>query len=161
MKFYNKKKLYKSNLIFITGYCGSGKSTYGQELARKLKFEYVPLDIIEPKYYREVFINSDMGKYDLHWTNQIYADGLIDYIIDTYDKAVIEGVDLLYCSPSKLKNYPVILMDTNIITSTARAIKRDTKIAIDRLSGITRTNVMNKKNITKLYDELGGKNTWQ
>lgn len=161
MKIYNKKKLYKSNLIFVTGYCGSGKSTYGRELARKLNFEYVSLDIIEPKYYKEVFKNSNMGTEDLHWTEEKYVNGLIDYIVYTYDKAVIEGIDLLYCSPSKLKDYPVVLMDTNIITSTTRALKRDVKIAINRLSSLPRTNIMNKKNITKLYNELGGKNTWQ
>jgi len=51
--FWNKPKK-----IFVYGYSGSGKSTIGKKIARKLKYEYVEIDELFWKTANQILGNN-------------------------------------------------------------------------------------------------------
>lgn len=143
----------KCNIILITGFTGSGKSTLGEEMVSKYKCDdHFELDALE--WWFDGLIREDELKegmppiYDwlihnkklmnLHRpTNAEIAkmmDMMIPYVINWCTKNkdkkyVIEGIQL-YESWSKngkcnYLNYPMILKGTSGLKSTFRAMKRN------------------------------------
>ena len=143
----------KCNIILITGFTGSGKSTLGEEMVKKFKCDdHFELDALE--WWFHGAISEDELKegmppiYDWLIHNKKYMnqqkptpaeiakmmDMMIPYVINWCKKNkdkkyVIEGIQL-YESWSKngkcnYLNYPMILKGTSGLKSTFRAMKRN------------------------------------
>ena len=143
----------KCNIILITGFTGSGKSTLGEEMVKKFKCDdHFELDALE--WWFHGAISEDELKegmppiYDWLIHNKKYMnqqkptpaeiakmmDMMIPYVINWCTKNkdkkyVIEGIQL-YESWSKngkcnYLNYPMILKGTSGLKSTFRAMKRN------------------------------------
>ena len=143
----------KCNIILITGFTGSGKSTLGEEMVKKFKCDdHFELDALE--WWFHGAISEDELKegmppiYDWLIHNKKYMnqqkptpaeiakmmDMMIPYVINWCKKNkdkkyVIEGIQL-YESWSKngkcnYLNYPMILKGTSGLKSTYRAMKRN------------------------------------
>lgn len=143
----------KCNIILITGFTGSGKSTLGEEMVKKFKCDdHFELDALE--WWFHGGISEDELKegmppiYDWLIHNKKYMnqqkptdaeiakmmDMMIPYVINWCTKNkdkkyVIEGIQL-YESWSKngkcnYLNYPMILKGTSGLKSTYRAMKRN------------------------------------
>ena len=160
MKVYNKNKLYTSDKILVTGYCGSGKSTYGKELARQLKLQYVSLDEFETPFMDSLLKNNTRQEIDA-WTDEEYYTKLVEEAIIKYDNGVFEGISILYSRPKQFKKYPIVLLDTNILKSTSRAIARDIEKRTEIRLGYIKLNYNLSKHIKKFKETLGGNKVWQ
>ena len=143
----------KCNIILITGFTGSGKSTLGEEMVKKFKCDdHFELDALE--WWFLGGISEDELKegmppiYDWLIHNKKYMnqqkptpaeiakmmDMMIPYVINWCTKNkdkkyVIEGIQL-YESWSKngkcnYLNYPMVLKGTSGLKSTFRAMKRN------------------------------------
>ena len=143
----------KCNIILITGFTGSGKSTLGEEMVKKFKCDdHFELDALE--WWFCGYISEDELKegmppiYEWLIHNKKYMnkqkptdaeiakmmDMMIPYVINWCTKNkdkkyVIEGIQL-YESWSKngkcnYLNYPMILKGTSGLKSTYRAMKRN------------------------------------
>lgn len=146
------------NILYITGYSGSGKSTVAKMLKNK-NTEVVNLDsYLSPmsKASANQMQNKKFNKFlDEHvkdWRSVIKKDGKLDYkIVDKIAKAsedwskeiykdkkkvVLEGVQLmdttLYENRDFYKDKPYMLMNTSAIQSWKRGNQRDEMKGLDR-----------------------------
>lgn len=138
-----------SNICFVTGLSGSGKSTEAQKLAKKYNAEWIELDIFEHcggfnednlKEAGMVFydyLSSHKELWDRLSNHQVHGKELREEIIkfskymvkwcsshkDT--KYIIEGVQiysLMEIDP--LKSKPMVIINTSVLKSIARRLKR-------------------------------------
>ena len=143
----------KCNIILITGFTGSGKSTLGEEMVKKFKCDdHFELDALEwwflggisedelkegmPPIYEWLIHNKKYMNKQKPTNAEIakMMDMMIPYVINWCKKNkdkkyVIEGIQL-YESWSKngkcnYLNYPMILKGTSGLKSTFRAMKRN------------------------------------
>ena len=143
----------KCNIILITGFTGSGKSTLGEEMVKKFKCDdHFELDALEwwflgdisedelkegmPPIYEWLIHNKKYMNKQKPTNAEIakMMDMMIPYVINWCTKNkdkkyVIEGIQL-YESWSKngkcnYLNYPMILKGTSGLKSTYRAMKRN------------------------------------
>lgn len=159
--YYNKDKFISggTNICFITGQSGSGKSTMASAMTGKGKVEHVDMDLVvmnRNKYSIEDFAkNIPMaGAFFKGPGNQFYVDpsekkkklnydaenskitkAFVSYAI-TYakqhknQKFVVEGTWIFrYIEPSILKDCAVCVKGTSATTSLYRAGKRDKAMA--------------------------------
>jgi shikimate kinase len=74
------------NRIFLVGYMGSGKSTLGKKLARKMQYSFVDLDkFIEKKFSRKI---SDIFSYEGEDAFRIMEREALEEVVKL-DKVVI------------------------------------------------------------------------
>lgn len=140
----------KHNVLYITGYSGSGKST----AALALKNKHKNVSIIHLDHYtdsKQVPGNKDFEKYmDGHLKDwkKLYRNkdfnskqywNLVDSFVSTLEKygsdsfrrnqrVIVEGVQIMddwWGDQKYLQDKPVALMKTNSIVSEYRASKRD------------------------------------
>ena len=143
----------KCNIILITGFTGSGKSTLGEEMVKKFKCDdHFELDALEwwflgdisedelkegmPPIYEWLIHNKKYMNKQKPTNAEIakMMDMMIPYVINWCTKNkdkkyVIEGIQL-YENWSKngkcnYLNYPMILKGTSGLKSTYRAMKRN------------------------------------
>ena len=143
----------KCNIILITGFTGSGKSTLGEEMVKKFKCDdHFELDALEwwflgdisedelkegmPPIYEWLIHNKKYMNQQKPTPAEIakMMDMMIPYVINWCTKNkdkkyVIEGIQL-YENWSKngkcnYLNYPMILKGTSGLKSTYRAMKRN------------------------------------
>ena len=143
----------KCNVILITGFTGSGKSTLGEEMVKKFKCDdHFELDALEwwflgdisedelkegmPPIYEWLIHNKKYMNKQKPTNAEIakMMDMMIPYVINWCTKNkdkkyVIEGIQL-YESWSKngkcnYLNYPMVLKGTSGLKSTFRAMKRN------------------------------------
>lgn len=121
----------KSNIIFITGIYGSGKSTLGEELAKKYNATFIPLDDITFNNYH---IINKIDWNQLNDNDKLYYDFIFNYLkyIINYTKQhpkqkfIIEGIQLSFPNVFDLiKNQSIIIKNTSFIDSSIRSFKRD------------------------------------
>lgn len=141
----------ESNIVLITGLSGSGKSTLGESIASQYKAEYIELDLFE---HSHIFTNDEQLKeagmvfYDYLNTHKklkeklkkrqlkgkelnIEVEKFIKYCIsyckkDSNNKYVLEGVQIYsYLNKQKLNSTPIILVNTSMLTSIFRRLKRE------------------------------------
>lgn len=142
----------KSNLLFVTGVSGSGKSTIAKKLAKKYRATYVELDVLQFMGHRRPFTQEDLHNRgaDIVWeyindrnlsTNfMVGHKNEIDYVAEqTRDfirwvenrsgKYVIEGIQVAWLIPSEPKwyNYPCVFKGTSMMSSWMRRIVREFK----------------------------------
>ena len=150
---YNVKQFVdgKSNILLITGYSGSGKSTIAERFAYKFDMVHIDLDNIDPKYnyiYELKYSNDYEVFYDFLDQNPELDEKLKsrdsykyrEELFDTFfpfcfkwceehsdKKYIIEGVQI-YEFPKEInKDLPIIIMNTSAEESAQRKYKRDLK----------------------------------
>ena len=153
--YYNKDKFDSglTNLCFITGHGGSGKSTMGEYMAKDKNIEHVEMDDViwcwryinkpfEQGSMLESFFTTGPGKKYFGTSKQEmrnifpnYDEDIIREFMDFAYKFVkthknkkyaIEGVQLfLYINPEELTDYAVYIKGTSACVSIFRAVKRD------------------------------------
>lgn len=153
--YYNKDKFDAglTNLCFITGHGGSGKSTMGAYMAQDKNIEHVEMDDViwcwrfinrpfEHGSMLESFFTVGPGKKYLGTSKQEmrikfpnYDEDIIREFMDfaykftrthKNKKYAIEGVQLfLYINPEELIDYAVYIKGTSACVSIFRAVKRD------------------------------------
>lgn len=150
---YNVKQFVdgKSNILLITGYSGSGKSTIAERFAYKFDMVHIDLDNIDPKYnyiYELKYSNDYEVFYDFLDQNPELDEKLKsrdsykyrEELFNTFfpfcfkwceehsdSKYIIEGVQI-YEFPKEInKELPIIIMNTSAEESAQRKYKRDLK----------------------------------
>ena len=141
----------KTNILFVTGFSGSGKSTISREYSIKYKCNCIELDKIawpalfkdedlknmDPIVY-EFFTKNPLGKKYRHTPkNKDLRYEFIDYCMNNCDhKIIIDGIQILYyiydeknnkfntSRFEKLRQYPLMFKGTSLIQSSIRATKR-------------------------------------
>ena len=142
-----------SNVLYITGTSGSGKSTIADKLADGVKTQVIHLDPYlgmmsqeSMNYYQNKDFNKFLSKKVPDFKNVISQDGKLNYkIVDKIAKAseeygrskfgkervIIEGVQLFdetfYANRDFYKNKPVLALKTNPIISNWRGSSRDSE----------------------------------
>lgn len=143
----------KSNILFITGLAGSGKTTLAGTLEEQYGAEVISLDYFqhETSFYRGEFKDSasykvvekymkenpDVEK-DRYSFNDIGLDKFKEYFVpffgwlvntlkkDKNKKYIVEGIHILLFIPYKdIKGYPLYCVNTSAIKSLVRHWKRD------------------------------------
>lgn len=144
------KRLSGQNILYITGLSGSGKSTLAQELEEYYKpVIYIELDWFECNQYVFSFTKSqsEAKKIVREYIQTNYGNNR-DFKNDTkqefYEKFykfllylqqyaydhpsiifILEGVQLVYCYDKfNLTSYPLIIVNTSVLHSQIRQIKR-------------------------------------
>ena len=140
----------KHNVLYITGYSGSGKST----AALALKNKYKNVSIIHLDHYTdsrqvpgnkefEYYMNSNLKDWKKLYRNKDFDSkdywNLVDSFVTTLEKygedsfkknkrVIVEGVQIMdewWGDQKYLSDKPVVLMKTNSIVSEYRAANRD------------------------------------
>lgn len=146
---FDKFESGRDNICFVTGLSGSGKSTETERLAKKYNAEWIELDIFEHcggftedqlKEAGQVFYDY-LSKHKELWDklakHQVKGQELrnevtnfVKYVIswcsshkDT--KYIIEGVQIYSLMDIKsIKNRPMIIINTSMLKSMARKLRR-------------------------------------
>lgn len=142
-----------SNILYITGTSGSGKSTIADKLSDNVRTSVIHLDPYlgmmsqeSRDYYQNKDFNKFLSKEVPDYKNVINDDGKLDYkIVDKIAKAsekygrikygkervIIEGVQLFdetfYANREFYKNKPVLALKTNPLVSDWRGSARDSE----------------------------------
>lgn len=148
-----------TNILYITGYSGSGKSTLAKKFADKSdNVIVIHLDTYFESYDDETEKNSNefnefLKKHNVLSPNEIsLSEWGKNKILDKFEKAaidfgkyqfskgkkvIIEGIQILDATfmvdKSFFKGKPVIIVQTNMVTSTSRASHRDGENTIKRM----------------------------
>lgn len=141
----------KSNIVFITGLSGSGKSKLGKELAEKYNAIYVELDlfgyIVEHKTSISEISDPVIAEYikttnlykrnrDVDFLSRESAAKLSDEYVRFMDwlitlshkrgnRYVVEGIQVMLVDPHYLKKFPVVVKGTSALKSWYRSYLRD------------------------------------
>lgn len=144
-----------TNVLYIAGYSGSGKSTTAQALADEtgkkihldLYFETISdsdakdqdpefnkwLDKKVPKW-KQIANPTEMQRHSKEWWNLVdsFSAAIESYGADQYAKGnrvIAEGVqisdDVLYPNKSSYKGKPIAILGTNPVVAMTRAFDRD------------------------------------
>lgn len=136
------------NVLYVTGLSGSGKTTIGEKMERSQDHTYIfELDGIEynydssnmnildkikeeyPEYNHAVSVQFTHEKYTRRERAKIIQTA-IDIAIKIMEKDyqnlyIVEGTQIYqFIDPSKLKNKPIIILGTSMMTSAYRRAKR-------------------------------------
>ena len=149
-----------TNILYITGYSGSGKSTLANKIAAESSDDpiVVHLDTYFEIYEGESKKNSSefnkyLAKHNVISPNEIslsewgknkildkFEDAAVAFGKEQFSKGkkvIFEGIQILddtfIMDKSFFKGKPVIIVQTNMITSTARASHRDGETTIKRM----------------------------
>jgi dephospho-CoA kinase len=157
---FNQKDLYinfdkfesgQSNMVFITGLSGGGKSTLATKLASKYNAEVIELDIFEHNagytdenlnqagdVFVEYFLNkrkdlrvpikklANMDSKTFRMEFEKFFNFVIEYCKKNKDrKFIIEGVQIYSRDLKQIKGNPIILVNTSVKTSLLQRFKRN------------------------------------
>ena len=151
-----------TNILYITGHSGSGKSTLANKIAAESSDDLIVVhldtyfdiyeDEREPKKNSSEF-NEYLAKHNVISPNEIsLSEWGKNKILDKFEdaavafgkyqfskgkKVIFEGIQIMdsgfIMDKSFFKGKPVIIVQTNMITSTARASHRDGETTIKRM----------------------------
>lgn len=149
-----------TNILYITGHSGSGKSTLANKIAAESSDDpiVVHLDTYFEIYEDELKKNSSefnkyLAKHNVISPNEIslsewgknkildkFEDAAVAFGKEQFSKGkkvIFEGIQIMdsgfIMDKSFFKGKPVIIVQTNMITSTARASRRDGETMIKRM----------------------------
>ena len=149
-----------TNILYITGYSGSGKSTLANKIAAESSDDPI---VVHLDTYFEIYdgeskknsseFNKYLAKHNVISPNEIslsewgknkildkFEDAAVAFGKEQFSKGkkvIFEGIqimdDTFIMDKSFFKGKPVIIVQTNMITSTARASHRDGETTIKRM----------------------------
>ena len=147
---FDKFKDGKTNICFVTGLSGSGKSTEAEKLAKEYNAEWIELDIFEHcksfsdsglKQADQVFYDYLSNHKDI-WNklknNELHGNDLNNEIIKFVkycigwclkhkeNKWIIEGVQIFsFVDPKEIKSYPIVFIRASMLKSILQRWKRN------------------------------------
>lgn len=165
---FDKFESGESNILFVTGLSGSGKSTTGQSIASKYNAEYVELDLLDPLSGFCKTALEDMKDKDLHLIKEYLSKHRDTYekirdskltdsesimniwkfvgFVKSYanqhkeSKFVVEGIQLYeYCAERNCILRPMIIKGTSVLTSFFRKVKREKWSKLEVLKNTPKT----------------------
>ena len=149
-----------TNILYITGYSGSGKSTLANKIADESSDDPI---VVHLDTYFEIYdgeskknsseFNKYLAKHNVISPNEIslsewgknkildkFEDAAVAFGKEQFSKGkkvIFEGIQILddtfIMDKSFFKGKPVIIVQTNMVTSTARASHRDGETTIKRM----------------------------
>ena len=152
---FDKFESGESNILFVTGLTGSGKSTIGRSFASKYHAEYVELDLMDPcsnlcsqsldeikkdksnkviyeylSSHKSVYERLKSGKMrndEIFLNNVKFISFVRSYANKHKDtKFIVEGLQLYeYCTFRKTIIKPMVIKGTSVLTSFIRKVKRE------------------------------------
>ena len=152
---FDKFESGESNILFVTGLTGSGKSTIGRSFASKYHAEYVELDLMDPcsnlcsqsldeikkdksnkviyeylSSHKSVYERLKSGKMrndEIFLNNVRFISFVRSYANKHKDtKFIVEGLQLYeYCTFRKTIIKPMVIKGTSVLTSFIRKVKRE------------------------------------
>lgn len=148
---YNNWKI-NDNILFVTGHCGVGKTTFVNNIIKndkKIKTIYIDYFLNKKSFNKKcpnedkIFYleinNNNFNRTDFNISNIV--KNIINITNNTNILYIIEGRQLLKI-PEIIKDYPIIFLENNMATILYRRFLRDFKIKND------------KYNITKFKEYL-------
>ena len=147
---FDKFKDGKTNICFVTGLSGSGKSTEAEKIAKEYNAEWIELDIFEHcksfsdselKQAGQVFYDYLSNHKDI-WNklknNELHGNDLnneitkfVKYCIrwclkHKENKWIIEGVQIFsFVDPKEIKSYPIVFIRASMLKSILQRWKRN------------------------------------
>lgn len=106
-------------ILFVTGVCGSGKTTLAQQLAEKYNAEFIELDEIRRSIRNTIPVEISLTE---------KADLIINEALsrNKSKRVVIEGVEVfLFSNTQIIKDNSVIIIRDSPIIASLRALYRD------------------------------------
>lgn len=147
---FDKFESGECNVCLITGLSGSGKSTLGKSISNKYNAEYIELDLFECCYIFEndkqlkqagdvfyEYFSKHRKLYERLKKKEIYDKELMNeiskflkYVLsyckrNKNKKFVVEGVQIYSFGDKSFKKYPLILVNTSVLKSMIRMLKRN------------------------------------
>ncbi len=147
---FDKFESGESNICLITGLSGSGKSTLSNEICKEHDALCIEMDIFEhpdmeydnsvkrpQNLYYDYFNKNKQLRQDLMENNlsnkeiAVEMNKFLNYVLEycsqhKESKFVIEGLQIFAdIDPKYVKGLPIIFVDTPMITSMIRKVKRD------------------------------------
>ena len=148
-----------TNILYVTGTSGSGKSTIADELSKDGKVQVIHLDPylgMMSQESRNLYQNKDFNKYLSkkvpEYRDVLNPEGKLNYkIVDKIAKAsedygkekfgkekvIVEGVQLFdetfYANRDSYRNKPIVALKTNPILADFRGSKRDSENALETI----------------------------
>jgi hypothetical protein len=144
MQGYAEWVMGDKRVLFVTGLCGSGKTTMACDLGGLLGAKVIHLD----EYLRPL-IRAKLGE-NPDYEKAYYEHG-VKMLLEAHPEGriVIEGYHIAWFNPEELKEHAVLCVNTSFLKSCWRAIKRATrsKSFVDSLRAPVRLNLFNFKHI--------------
>lgn len=169
----------KSNMLFITGLIGGGKSTLAKKLCKEYNACNVEIDAID--YYvidgyldeqnepLKAFIKDGYLEKE-RIRKMTYKESFfefMDYVIDYCDKHkekkfIINGFQIMYHLEGelleKIKKYPIVIINTSMVKAKVRALKRKQKAnirnKINRIKYNFNQSVDDEKHLQNFKDNI-------
>lgn len=119
---FDKFKSGEVNLLFIAGLSGSGKSTYGSQIAQEYNCDFIEMDILTDE------VKKIMGVTTLkNLSDEEYASKVTPIMMQLLKgrRAIVDGVQTMRMDINEIEKHAVIILGTSFALSTLRAMKRD------------------------------------
>lgn len=169
----------KSNMLFITGLIGGGKSTLAKKLCKEYDACNVEIDGME-WYVTDNYLDKENEPLKAfikegYLENQrirkmTYEESVlefIDFVIEYCDKHkekkfIINGFQIMYYLEGelleKIKKYPIVIINTSMVKAKLRAIKRkykgNIKNKINRIKDNFDQSVDDEKHLQNFKDNI-------
>ena len=131
-----------NKILYITGLMGSGKSTFAKKLSKEYNCYLLELDQLQKTTFK---------KYGMIDEN-IYMEKFIkemNKLIKPHKRVIVEGIQIMFfpmLQDSLKPTDSVLIINTNLITSTFQSIKRD---GLDQIFNNIMSNLDFYKHLTK------------
>lgn len=144
----------KTNLLFILGLSGSGKTTISKKLAEKHNATLIEMDKLFDwdKLHKENEANPDEFWFERACDSKTLE--IIDKYKNSKKKVIIEGVYPLFLQyPEDLKDYSIIILRKSVLASSLKAVMRDRKKDWIKKDGGVIKYFFNRLDINKYSDD--------
>lgn len=123
------------NKLLIFGYAGSGKTTLGERLSKKLRVKWVSIDSLwwrlKEKHFKDIPNIKEATRHKK--VRELVYRTVIKHL-QSRERMIIEGVDLLDMYANMPRRYkgmilhkPMVILGTSLIKSSLKAAARNRK----------------------------------
>jgi len=144
----------KKKKLLIMGYAGSGKTTLGEALSKKLRVKWISIDSLWWRLRQKHFKNKEPSKEEVR---KKVIEATVKYLVNN-ERLIIEGVDLLqlystYPMTKKIiLNQAMIILGMSALKAGFRAGKRN--MGREGQAGWKEVYLMPEYNIRKVGPRL-------